>query len=116
MRLCQVQEVVFVNRFGQRVREDVLHLRVGIVQDEGDLVARAHKVGRSFLVCAWPSPLFARGYRGRNSRRALADQRCATPARRAHARRRRFGAIRERRRARADSARRAGQTSWLRTA
>jgi hypothetical protein len=52
MRLCQVQEVAFVNRFGQRVREDVLHLRVGIVQDEGDLVARAHKVGRSFLVCA----------------------------------------------------------------
>jgi hypothetical protein len=52
MRLCQVQEVAFVNCFGQRVREDVLHLRVGIVQDGGDLVARAHKVGRSFLVCA----------------------------------------------------------------
>ena len=52
MRLCQVQEVAFVNRFGKRVRENVLHLRVVIVQDEGDLVARAHKVGRSFLVCA----------------------------------------------------------------
>ena len=53
IRLCQVQEVASVNHFGERVREDVLHMRVGVVQDGGYLVVRPREVRQSFLVNAY---------------------------------------------------------------